>query len=190
MDFKRSMVGLMMLVFAIGCSSGSDGEDTTNVSDTGNATSESTNDAAKGNDVASRIVSDEPEGAKPLVDVKSSAAVGDDVTFVARIGGRAKPFVDGRAVMVVMDPSIPSCADNHGDTCAIPWDYCCETTETITTNAATVRVVDTEGDPVRTSFEAAGLEPLDRITFAGRVAEKDEGGRFVVDVASIYVHGE
>ena len=183
MNFTR----LMMLVLALtvaACSSGEDSDDASTASDSSSASG----GPESSDGIASRMVSDEPEGAKPLVDVKSSASVGDDVTFVARIGGRAKPFVDGRAVMVVMDPAIPSCADNPGDSCAIPWDYCCETTETITANAATVRVVGPDGDPVKTSFADAGFAGLDRLTLTGKVAEKDDAGRFVVDVASIYRH--
>ena len=129
-----------------------------------------------------------PAGAQPLSEVKKSANAGDDVVFRCRIGGRKAPFVDGRAIMIVIDPALPSCADNKGDTCPVPWDYCCETPETLVANTATVQLVGNDGKPLKSSLENNnGLSPLAWITVVGNVAEKDASGRFVVNAQGVFV---
>lgn len=158
-------------------------------------TSESTDGAKPGDDSNSGdaqlpdgvFLAAKPDGAQPLAQVKSSAKKGDDVTFDARIGGRAEPFVAGRAIMVVIDPSLPSCADMEEDHCPVPWDYCCESPESLTTNTATVQFVDADGKPLALSLEnQKGLKPLEWITVQGRVANKEES-LFVVNVSGVFV---
>lgn len=156
--------------------------------------SESTDDAAAAGGQASSglpealLLDAEPAGAEPLASVKQSAKQGDAVKFQARIGGRAKPFVDGRAVMVVIDRALPSCADNKGDLCPVPWDFCCETQETILSNTATVQFVDDSGKPLKLSVKGQhGLEELAAVTVVGKVESKDDSGQFVVNATGIYV---
>ena len=133
------------------------------------------------------LLSARPEGAKPLTQVKASAKVGDEVVFEARIGGRVKPWVEGRAVMVVIDPALVACSEmDMDDGCKTPWDYCCESTETLTTNTATVQVSGTGGRPLPLGLEGhGGLKALDRIVVAGVVTVKDEGA-FAVEARGIF----
>jgi hypothetical protein len=51
----------------------------------------------------------------------------------------------------------------------MPWDYCCETPETITANSATIIVLDQDGNPTGSDLIAAGLEPLDEVIIVGTV---------------------
>lgn len=129
-----------------------------------------------------------PASGSPLQQVKASAKVGDTVTIKCRIGGRSTPFVESRAIMVVIDPSLPSCADTKGDMCKKPWDYCCETPEDLIANTATVQVMDPHGHAVAMSLEGEqGLNPLAWITVVGEVAVKDDAGQFVVNATGIFV---
>lgn len=148
-----------------------------------------TDPAGKGGSSIDAIFLDAaPEGAQSLASVKASAKKGDEVTFKARIGGKVEPFLKERAVMIVIDPSLPSCADNKGDNCPVPWDYCCETQETITANTATVQVVDADGKVLATTLEKQkGLAPLDWITVVGEVADKNDQGLFLVNVKGIHL---
>ncbi len=131
-----------------------------------------------------------PEGAKPLIEVKSTAKAGDEVAFECRIGGRSAPFVESRAVMVVIDPSLPSCADNPGDSCPAPWDYCCETKDTLIAATATVQIVDAAGKPILGTLKGnQGLAPLARVTVVGKVKE-NETGRFVVNATGVFIDKE
>lgn len=130
-----------------------------------------------------------PAGAKPLPEVKKSAQKGDTVVFTARIGGRHEPFVKSRAVMVVIDPAIPSCSDmGEDDHCPTPWDYCCEAPEAITAGTATVQFVGADGKPLPVELQGqGGLAPLATITVTGVVAEKDDSGLFIVNATGIHV---
>lgn len=132
-----------------------------------------------------------PDGAKPLSEVKGKAKDGDEVKFTARIGGRKKPFVEGRAVMVVIDPALPSCADNADDACPVPWDYCCETQEDLAANTATVQFVDDGGKPLSVSLKGQrGLKELDWVTVVGIVEKTETGGLFVVNATGLFVNKE
>jgi len=186
---------LLLLALAVGCSSGDSPSDTGDTPGTAGATGIDDDAAAAGNEAdpdaapaPSLLLGAKPEGAVPLASVKESAKKGDRVVFEARIGGRGKPFVDNRAIMVVIDPSLPSCADNEGDTCAVPWDYCCETPETLVANTASVQWVGEDGRPRSFSLEnRGGLEALDWITVVGEVSMKDESGLFVVNATGVFL---
>jgi hypothetical protein len=138
---------------------------------------------------ASAFLAAAPAGAKPLPEVKKSAKKGDTLTFVARIGGRLEPFVAGRAMMIVIDTTIPSCAEmGDEDHCPTPWDYCCEPKDSLTAGTATVQFVGTDGKPLAVSIQGlGGLEPLATVTVTGVVAEKDESGVFVVNATGVHV---
>src|SRR5262245_27783252 len=61
-----------------------------------------------------------PSGAQPVTAVRTSAKTGDEVV----VRGRAKDFVEGRALVTIVDPSKPAC-DEAGpmDACPTPWDF-------------------------------------------------------------------
>ena len=137
---------------------------------------------------ASFFTTTRPTDVKDLKAVRDSASKGDAVTFLARIGGRAKPFTSGQALFVVTDPTLESCeimADD--DHCALPWDYCCEDPDNLKMNVATVRLL-TDGRPIRTSADGqGGLETLKYVVVSGTVNDINDQGLFVVDADSIWV---
>lgn len=134
------------------------------------------------------FVSERPAGAEPLLAVKQRSKVGDQVVFEARVGGRAEPFVSKRAIVTVIDPKLASCADEEGDSCAEPWDYCCETAEELVRQSATVRVVDGAGQPLADTLEGRnGLAGLKTVVVQGTVVEANEAGVFVVDATGVWV---
>ena len=125
-----------------------------------------------------------PEEVVDLVDVKTTAAVGDEVTFLARVGGRMEPFVEGVAIFTVADPSLESCElMGEEDHCPLPWDYCCEDPVKLTAGSATIRIVDESGRPLPASAQGAGgLAPARYLVVGGVVADRNDDGLFVVDV--------
>ncbi len=136
----------------------------------------------------SLFVTELPDEAQPLIDVKTSAQAGDRVTFEARIGGRMDPFVDGRAMFFVTDASIKSCDQLHGDACKTPWDYCCEPKDNLLKHMATVQVVDGDGRPVKANLkDSHGLAPLRTVYVTGTVQNVDETGNLVVNAEEIHV---
>ena len=69
-------------------------------------------------------LSNEPEGAVGVIQVRDEAKDQDDVVIVGRIGGSESPWVDGRAAFSIVDLSLKSCAECGSDDCPKPWDYC------------------------------------------------------------------
>lgn len=132
-----------------------------------------------------------PSDVGNLIDVKPTAAVGEDVVFLARVGGRVEPFVSGIAIFQVADPGLDSCElMGEEDHCPVPWDYCCEDMAAITAGSATIRIVDEAGDPLPASAQGAGgLAPARFLIVDGTVAEKNDDGLFVVDARRIWVGG-
>lgn len=127
-----------------------------------------------------------PANAKPMAEVKKSAAVGQDVIVSGRIGGRKDPFVTGRAMFLLADRSLPSCTEKHGDGCPTPWDYCCETPETILANTGVVQIVGADGKPLKLGLEGLhGLQPLREVVIVGEVS--NAGENVVINATGIYL---
>ena len=133
-----------------------------------------------------------PSDVKDLVDVKMNAQEGDDVTFLARIGGRKQgSFVPTLSMMIVADPNLLSCelmADD--DHCATPEDYCCEDPMAITQGLGTIRFMKNKTDTYPFSVEGEGeMEVLKYIVVQGTVNSINENGLFIVDAEKVWVGG-
>jgi len=130
------------------------------------------------------LFADAVEGtAKPVLEAKAAASEGDAIVLTGIIAGRRDPFVDGRAVFLVADKSLPICQTE----CKTPWDFCCEKTEDILANTVTVQVVDASGSPVKEGMrDQNGLAPLSELVIAGTVAQKN-GEVMVVNAEKIQV---
>jgi hypothetical protein len=127
------------------------------------------------------------EDAISVLDAKSSVAKGDSVVVRGRIGGSAAPFVDGRAMFTIVDASLLACSDTPGDGCKTPWDYCCEPAADIARHAATVRVADADGAPIRVTIKGkGGLNELSSVVVQGVVSQID-GQVMVIDANEISV---
>ena len=124
-----------------------------------------------------------PTGAIPVAEAKQSAREGDHVVVRGRIGGRREPMNANVAVFVMIDPAIPHCKI---DECKIPWDYCCETPESITTNSATVQLVDDAGKPMNIDLGKHALKPLDEIVVVGTVGPRPTAEVFVINAQKIH----
>lgn len=134
------------------------------------------------------FVTEAPKEAKDVAAVKKSAKKGDTVVVKAKVGGRAEPFVKNRAIFMVADRSLKSCDEIPGDTCAKPWDYCCESSESKKANMATIQFVGADGKPLKVGAQAAGgLEPLRLVVIEGVVSEVDDKGSFVIDARKVFV---
>ncbi len=130
-----------------------------------------------------------PVDAVDVAAVKETAAEGDEVVVRGRIGGRAEPFVEGAAVFIIMDPAIPDCSAKEDDHCPVPWDYCCETPETIMANSATVQLIDADGVPMPIDLTRHGLKPQDEVIVVGSVGPRPgwpNSNVLVIDATGIY----
>lgn len=134
------------------------------------------------------FVKESPKDAKDVAALKKTAKKGDTVVIRAKIGGRSEPFVKNRAIFMVADRSLKSCDQVPGDTCARPWDYCCESAESKKANMATIQFVGSDGKPLKVGAQSeGGLEPLGLVVVEGVVSEIDDKGTFVIDAKKVFV---
>jgi len=132
------------------------------------------------------LLTDEPEDAKDVIAVREAAADGEEVLVVGRIGGSENPWIDGRAAFSIVDNSLKACSDIPGDTCAKPWDYCCET-PSLPSSTALIKVVDQNGELVGADArELLNVKELSTVVVRGK-AERDESGNFTVLATGVYV---
>lgn len=135
---------------------------------------------------ATLFVADAPAGAVDIAAAVKSAKAGEKIVIKGVIGGRKKAFVEDRAMFVAIDASMDACSEDEG--CPTPWDFCCDTPETIAANTLTVQVVDAAGAPLATSLKGSnGLKELDTVIVVGKVRSAD--GSVVVDAEQIHKVG-
>lgn len=130
------------------------------------------------------IATSEPAGAIPVGDARQSAEDKDEVVLVGRIGGSAKPFVDGIAAFTIVDPKVPHCSAEEG--CPTPWDYCCEQGQ-VKDNIAMVKIIDAQGKPVaEDARELLGVKELSTVVVRGK-AQRDPEGNLAVLADQVFL---
>lgn len=101
-----------------------------------------------------------------VTEARNTVQDGDQVVLRGWIGGRLDPFVENRAVMLLVDESLPLCDEG----CKTPWDACCFPAEKTRANTVTVQVADATNQPLRVSLRGqGGLEPAVKVAVAGTV---------------------
>ncbi len=121
--------------------------------------------------------------------VRATAKPGEPLTLQGLVMGRAKPFVDGRAIFILGDPEkLTPCNENPEDACPTPWDACCDEPEDIKAGTATIQVVDGTGQVLKESIEnVAGLKPLASVIVSGTVAEGSSADLLLLNASSIQI---
>ncbi len=137
---------------------------------------------------ATLFVDAAPDGALDVTEVKKSTKEGDVVIVRGKVAGGDKPFVAGRAALMLgSDVSIESC-DVMGDGCETPWDYCCMTQEAIVAGTLTLQVVGADGRPLKATLDGAGgMKELSVLIVKGTVGPRPDPGVLVVNATEIYV---
>lgn len=132
------------------------------------------------------FLSEAPEGAKSVVELKASAKEGDEVVMRVIVGGNMSPMVEGRMSMNVIDAELENPCMGEDDHCQTPWDYCCTPGEDKTANMATVQVVDADGRAVSAGW-GDKVGPLAVLTIKGVVGPRASAESLVVNATGIYV---
>ncbi len=137
----------------------------------------------------SLILTQAPADALDVVAAKKKAQPGETVVVRGRIGGRAHPFVENRGIFVLVDAGLPTCADNPGDGCKTPWDYCCEPPDHLAARSLTVQIPGPDGKkPLQADVQGqAGLAPMATVVIRGEVAEKPDEKTMILRATGIYV---
>lgn len=172
MSCSRFLPLLLATAFCIGC---------------GTSTATSVDEPQKPSaDAAKYYLAEEPAGAKSVIELKSSAKDGEEITLVGRIGGSATPFVAGRASFTVVDTTFVPCNERPGDTCEVPWDYCCDT-DRLPSGTATVKIVDAAGSTLaKDAKQDLALKELQTVVIKGK-AKRDEAGNLIVLAPAVFV---
>ncbi len=129
------------------------------------------------------LLAEMPAAAVPVAEAKRTAREGDEVVVRGRIGGRREPMTAGSAVFVMIDPAIPHCELGK---CKRPWDYCCETPESIATNSATVTLVDDAGTAISVDLREHSIKPLDEVVVVGTVGPRPNEAVFVIHATKLH----
>ncbi len=136
---------------------------------------------------ASVRLSTAPEGAKDVAAAKSAVKDGDRIVVRGIVAGRVEPIAKNRAILTLLDPAVPTCDRNPADKCETPWDACCEPQDVLSKGSVTVQVVDSSGNPLRTSLESVtGIKPLAELIVTG-IARVDADGIVVINADGVFV---
>ena len=120
--------------------------------------------------------------------LKAQAQEGDEVIMRVVVGGEVNVFVPGRAIVKVIDTEMENLCLNPDDSCTTPWDYCCAVAEDLQKHGVTVKVVDAQGNTLRTDLKGAGdIEELKTLVVKGMVAQGSDKNNLVVYARGIYV---
>lgn len=164
-----NLISLVVIAVAVGCSG-------TNVAEK--------SAAVDGQSKAQYVATTEPAGAMPVGEARQSVVNDQPVVLVGRIGGSSQPFVDGLAAFTIVDPQVPHCAADEG--CPTPWDYCC-TQDQVQENIATVKIVDSAGQPVTNDArQLLDVQELSTVVVEGK-AQRDEAGNLTVVAHKVFV---
>jgi len=130
-----------------------------------------------------------PEGAKGIAEIRKSAKEGDQVTISGKVIGSKHPFVEGRAIMTLGDPTkITSCDLIENDACPTPWDVCCDDHDVIKASILTVQVLDKDGKLVKADLKGlSGLKELSQLVVTGVVADGSTADNMLINATGIYV---
>jgi len=130
---------------------------------------------------AAWILTSAPEGAVSVSEAKANAKEGDLISIHGRIGGRVDPMSPDSPVFTIVDLQLEYCGQHTDDACTTPWDYCCETPETIGSNTATVQLVsDSDINPT------TSLEPLDEVILQGTVGPRPNERVLTIRATGVY----
>lgn len=132
------------------------------------------------------LLASAPEEATSVANAKELAQEGDVVAIRGRIGGSTAPLRSDSPIFVVVDMDLPHCGEMEEDHCPTPWDYCCETSESLAASSATVQLVNDAGEALDVNPIAAGLEALDEVIIVGTVAPRPNGEVLIIRATGVH----
>jgi hypothetical protein len=137
---------------------------------------------------ADLFVTTAPADAVEVVAASNSAKDGQPVVVKGRIAGAKDPIAANRAILTLADATLQTCDRIPGDSCATPWDACCEPSEVIAGKIVSVQVVGEDGRPLKATLAGeSGLKPLQEIVVTGTMRVPQGSTTPVVEAKQIYV---
>ncbi len=136
------------------------------------------------------VLSEEPlDDAVGVAEAHALADAGRPITLRGLVGGIAHPLPDRRAMMTLIDASVPkTCGVKPSGHCQTPWDYCCQPMEDRKGSMASVQVLGPDGSVLRGTLHGlGGLKPFSEVAVRGTVRSVEPGERLIVDAEKIHV---
>ena len=131
------------------------------------------------------LLEEEPKDAQDVKAVRKLGKHGEEVVIVGRIGGRKVPWVKGAAAFTMVDASLQSCDQIHGDSCPTPWDYCCEAD--LAQATVLVAFLDEAGKIVKQDArEMLKIKELQTVVILGKI-KRDAAGNVTILASRIFV---
>lgn len=175
MRFVSTSASCVLLASALmGCGSASD------------STMEPTTITPISVDGSKYVLAEEPDGAMGVIETRKTAANGDPVIVVGRIGGAKDPWIEGRAAFMLLDASMVVVAEgtesNEGEICM---DECCAIERAGSTTL--VKIIDDDGKILGVDArQLLGVQADDMVVVSGK-ASKDDMGNFVVLASGVHI---
>lgn len=140
----------------------------------------------------SYLVKESHSEVKQISELFAKPDPGTEVVVGGEVMGSMNPFIDGRAMVVLGDPTkLTPCNRRPGDTCQTPWDVCCDLSETIKSSIATIQLVDDEGKIIKSGLKGVeGIQELSYLTVSGTIAEGSNAENLLINAKEIYVANE
>jgi hypothetical protein len=127
-------------------------------------------------------LSEEPEGAVDVTELRETAKDGEALVVVGSIGGGIDPWVKGRAAFVLVD----ACALTHCDGNCCDEECNCRASE-VADSSVVVKFVDPNGRVIETDArELLGVCALDTVVVRGK-AKRDKAGNVAMIAEGLYI---
>jgi hypothetical protein len=135
------------------------------------------------------MLKSEPSDALSIAEIRKSVEPGQTITLAGKVIGNRAPFVEGRAMVVLGDPTkLTSCDLKHGDACKTPWDVCCDEPSDIKKFTATIQVIDADGKLINQGLKGVnGIKELSHLIITGTIADGSNANNLIVNATGIYV---
>lgn len=132
------------------------------------------------------LLSEEPKKPMDVIGARKTTKDKDKIVLVGKIGGSTNPWIKGQAAFTVADESLKSCSDS-GCKCPTPWDYCCETADTIKAASVLVSFFDANGKRIKIDAKKLfQLKELQTVVIRGKV-DRDDTGKFAIIATGLFV---
>ncbi|MDF1814873.1 MAG: hypothetical protein P1V20_21905 [Verrucomicrobiales bacterium] len=130
-----------------------------------------------------------PADAKEISEILKDPTPGKEIVVSGEIMGRSSPFVDGRAMVLLGDPTkITPCNRIPGDECPTPWDNCCDDPEVLKKSIATVQFLDEDGKILKNGLKGyKGIKELSFLTVKGTIAEGSNANNLLINGLAFHV---
>jgi hypothetical protein len=134
-------------------------------------------------------VNEVPGSAKQISEVFADPTPGKEVVLSGEVMGRMHPFVEGRGMVMLGDPTkITPCNRIPGDECPTPWDNCCDDPEVLKKSIVSIQFLDEAGKVIRTGLRGyKGIKELSFLTVKGTIADGSNAENLLVTAQAFHI---